>query len=51
MKEPREKRDKARKRVDAGIDSGEHPKARKAAKADSAANSFEVVAREWFVKF
>jgi integrase len=33
------------------VDPGEHRKARKAAKADRAANSFEVVAREWIKKY
>jgi len=43
----REKRDAARKQVAAGIDPGEVRKAQKAAQTDRAANSFEVVAREW----
>lgn len=51
LKESREKRDDARKQVAAGIDPGEHRKAHKAAKLDRAANSFEVVAREWFAKY
>ena len=34
----------------AGVDPGEHRKAEKAAGDDKAANSFEVVAREWFAK-
>ena len=34
----------------AGIDPGETRKALKAAKEDQAANSFEVVAREWYAK-
>ena len=47
----RERRDEARKQLAQDIDPGEHKKAVKAAKADRAANSFEVVAREWFSKF
>ena len=50
LKEARERRDEARKQVAAGIDPGENRKAVKAARADRAANSFEVVAREWFAK-
>lgn len=46
----REKRDAARKLLAAGVDPGEHRKAEKAAGEASAANSFEVVAREWFAK-
>ena len=34
----------------AGIDPGEHRKAVKAAKTEQAANSFEVIAREWYSK-
>ncbi|CAG0946950.1 Prophage integrase IntS [Anaerolineae bacterium] len=44
----RERRDAARKQLAQDIDPGEHKKATKAAKADRAANSFEVIAREWF---
>ena len=43
----REKRDEARKLVAAMIDPGENRKAVKEARADSVANSFEVIAREW----
>ncbi|MHB1117768.1 tyrosine-type recombinase/integrase [Sideroxydans sp.] len=46
----RERRDDARKQLAQDIDPGEHKKATKAAKADRAANSFEVIAREWFAK-
>jgi len=46
----REKRDAARKLLAAGVDPGEHRKAEKVAGEDRAANSFEVVAREWFAK-
>lgn len=43
----REKRDEARKLVAAMIDPGENRKAVKEARADSVANSFEIIAREW----
>ena len=46
----RDKRDEARKLLAAGVDPGEHRKAEKAAGDDNAANSFEVIAREWFAK-
>ncbi len=46
----RDKRDAARKLLAAGVDPGEHRKAEKAAGDDKAANSFEVVAREWLGK-
>jgi hypothetical protein len=48
LKAARDRRDEARKLVADGIDPGENRKATKAAKADRAANCFEVVAREWF---
>lgn len=51
LSEAREKRDQARKLLAAGVDPGENRKAQKSAKMDSAANSFEVIAREWFGKF
>ena len=51
LKEARGHRDEARKKLAAGIDPGEHRKALKTAGADRAANSFEVVAREWFAKY
>lgn len=47
----RDKRDRARKLLADGIDPADHRKAHKAARADRAANSFEVIAREWFAKF
>ncbi|BCA93910.1 integrase [Legionella antarctica] len=46
----REKRDEARKLLADNIDPGEHRKVMKTATADRAANSFELVAREWFAK-
>jgi len=50
LAEAREKRDTARKLLAAGIDPGEQRKAEKAAGANRAANSFEVIAREWLQK-
>jgi integrase len=50
LKDARERRDEARKEVAAGIDPGEHRKARKTATIAKQANSFEVVAREWYAK-
>jgi integrase len=50
LAQAREKRDEARKQIAAGIDPSENRKAVKAAKAESAANSFEVIAREWGLK-
>lgn len=50
LKEARDNRDEARKLLAAGIDPGAHRKAHKSARADRAANSFEVVAREWFAE-
>ncbi len=46
----RERREEARKLLADGIDPSENRKAQKSAKADRAANSFEVVAREWYAK-
>lgn len=50
LKDARDRRDEARKQVAAGIDPGEHRKAKKTARQERASNSFEVVAREWFSK-
>ena len=50
LKEAREKRDEARKQITDGIDPSENKKAVKESKAESAANSFEIVAREWGAK-
>jgi integrase len=49
--EAREHRREARKLLAQGIDPGEQRKAQKAAGAERAANSFEMVAREWFGKW
>jgi integrase len=48
LKDARERRDEARRKLAAGYDPGEARKAQKTAAADRAINSFEVVAREWF---
>jgi len=50
LADARERHAEARKALAAGIDPGEHRKAEKAAGAERAANSFEVVAREWLGK-
>lgn len=47
LKDAREQRNAARKLVAAGSDPGEQRKAAKAAGVERAANSFEVIAREW----
>lgn len=46
----RERREEARKLLAAGVDPGAHRKAMRAAREERAANSFEVVAREWHAK-
>jgi len=51
LKDARDRRDQARKLVADGVDPSEHRKAQKSARSDRLANSFEVVAREWFAKF
>lgn len=51
LKDARQRRDEARKLVAAGVDPGENRKAKKLARSDQAANSFEVIAREWFAKY
>jgi len=55
LKEARKRRDEARKQLANDIDPGAHRKAvkaaRAAARAEGAANCFEVVAREWFAKY
>ena len=50
LKQAREKRDVARKQIADGIDPSENKKAVKESKAESAANSFGIVAREWGAK-
>ncbi len=51
LKDARDRRDVARKLLANDIDPSENRKAQKLAHADRAANSFEVVAREWFAKY
>jgi integrase len=51
LQDARERRDQARKLLANGVDPSENRKALKAAKAERAANSFEVVAREWHRKY
>jgi integrase len=48
LKDARVRRDEARKLLAEGVDPGENRKAVKSAKCERAANSFEVVAREWY---
>ncbi len=50
LKDARERRDEARKLVANGIDPSENRKALKSARMGRAANSFEVIAREWYAK-
>lgn len=50
LKTARERRDEARKLLTNGIDPSEHRQAKRAATEEHRANSFEVVAREWFSK-
>ncbi len=50
LKDARQRRDDARKLLADGIDPGENRKAVKATKTERAANSFEVIAREWFAR-
>ena len=51
LKDARDRRDASRKLLVDGIDPSENRKVMKSARADRAANSFEVVAREWFAKY
>jgi integrase len=50
LAEARQRRDDARKLLANDVDPGEVKKASKAAGAEKALNSFEVIAREWFKK-
>lgn len=50
LRDARDRRDAARKLLANDIDPSQNRKARKAATVERAANSFEVVAREWFDK-
>ncbi|WP_458763208.1 tyrosine-type recombinase/integrase [Cupriavidus basilensis] len=51
LREARERRDEARRRLADGIDPSAHRKAAKSTKALREANSFELVAREWYAKY
>ena len=51
LKDARERRDEARKLLANNVDPSENRKAIKASQLDRAANSFEVIAREWVDKF
>lgn len=51
LKDARKRRDEMREQIAQSIDPGEHRKAKKQAGQERAANSFEVIAREWFAKF
>ena len=46
----RKRRDEARKLLSDGVDPGEHRKATKAMREGLAANTFEVIGREWYAK-
>jgi integrase len=50
LKDARDRREDARKLLANGVNPSENRKAQKIARADGMANSFEVVAREWFAK-
>lgn len=50
LADARDKRSAARRLLAAGVDPGEQRKAAKAAGEERAANSFEVIAREWHAK-
>lgn len=51
LAEARQRREDARKLLANGVDPGAMKKALKSVRQDSDANSFEVVAREWFTKY
>jgi len=50
VQDAHKRRDDARKLLATGVDPGEKRKAVKASKADTAGNTFEVIAREWAQK-
>lgn len=50
LREARDRRDAARKLLADDVDPGANRKIQKAARVQQAANSFEVVAREWYAK-
>ncbi len=51
LKDARDRRDEARKLLANGVDPSENRKAKKAAKVNQIANSFEIIAREWLAKY
>jgi integrase len=51
LSKARDKRNDARNLLDDKIDPGEHRKIMKQVGQERSANSFEIVAREWFVKY
>jgi len=51
LKEAREKRDEARKKIADGIDPAQQRKAAKVMQAEQTSNSFEAIAREWHGRF
>ncbi|SET32675.1 Integrase [Nitrosomonas marina] len=51
LKDARDRRDEARKLLANGIDPSENRKAMKSARKERSANSFEVIAREWYAKY
>lgn len=51
LKDARARRDAARKLLAQGIDPSDNRKAVKSGRMERAANSFEVVAREWYAKY
>ena len=50
LKDARARCDEARKQLSQGIDPSEHRKATKNMREELAANTFEVIAREWYAK-
>jgi len=51
LRDARDRRDETRKLLANGIDPSENRKAKRLARADGAANSLEVITREWFAKY
>ena len=51
LKDARERRDANRKLLANGVNPSENRKMQKSVRADQAANSFEIVAREWYAKY
>lgn len=51
LKEARDRRDEARRLLGNGVDPSDHRKAQKEASRVQLADSFEVIAREWFLAF